>query len=305
MPALDVIIVGAGPAGVSAALWARTLELEPIVIEAGERGGGQLHDIHFHPRELPGIAAGDGAALVRTFEQQLAEARVLVRTGTIVRELEPHPKGVRVRLDEGGTLDAPAVMLATGTRRRRLEVPGEAELWGKGVFGSARREIQRLKGRNVAVIGGGDGAYENALILSEAGCRVVLFVRGAPTARAEFQHRAEADRSIEVVSPVAVAAFSGEEGRVRIELVPGGRDIREVEAAVVKIGREPVIPECLGIDREPDVHGYLVVDRAFRTSVAGIWAAGDIIGPARPSIGAAIGSAGLAMMDIRKALRGE
>jgi len=296
--------VGAGPAGVAGALWARTLELEPLVIEAAGLGGGQLHEIHFHPRELPGVPSGDGAEIARAFERQLAEAAIPVMGGVRVAAIEPASNGTRVRLEDGARMAAPAVLVATGTRRGRLGVPGEAELDGRGVFGSARRELPRLAGRRVAVIGGGDGAYENALILAAAGCRVVLIVRSHPIARAEFQIRAGSDSGIEIVMPAEVISFSGEEGRLAIELeTPAGPAHREVEAAVVKVGRVPETSACAALDRDPD--GYLVVDRAFRTSVPGIWAAGDVARPTRPSIGAAFGAAGLALADIRRALRGD
>jgi thioredoxin reductase (NADPH) len=317
----ELVIVGAGPAGVSAALWAKSRDLEPLLIERSPKIGGRLHDIHFHPRELLGVTDGDGPAIASSLERQLGAERIAVRTGVTAQSLRTEANHVTVALNGSHDLSAGAVLLAVGTRRRTLDVPGERELEDRGVYYSATRDRDRLTGKRVAVVGGGDAAYENALILARSGCRVVLLVRGAPTARREFRDRVSGETAIEIQEDTTVTAIEGDGGVSRVrathDRVPmgasrapaphdaeSGRDRRiEVEAVVIKVGDVPNTEWCRGsvaLDRD----GYVVVDAQYRTSMHRVWAVGDVIRPPIPGVAAAAGSAALAVADIRVALRG-
>lgn len=184
---LDVLIVGAGPAGVSAGLWARELGLTATVVESSAAPGGQLHHVHFAPRDVAGVRADDGPAIAARYALQLADAGVPLLSEHMAATLELADDAAGepgVRFTNGTRLDARAVLIATGARRRRLEVPGEREFEGRGVSYSATRDRQLLAGRPVVVVGGGDAAYENALILADAGCDVTLLVRRAARAPA-------------------------------------------------------------------------------------------------------------------------
>ncbi len=302
----ELLIAGAGPAGVSAALWARTLGLSVTVIERAAQPGGQLHAIHFHPRELPGFAAGDGPALARVFASQLADEHVDVRYGVEAAALAcpPGATSATVTAADGVRLEASALLVATGLRRRRLEVPGEREFEGRGVSTSATRDRARFAGGDVAVAGGGDAAYENALLLAAAGCRVWLIVRGATRARADFRARVAAEPRISVLEGSRVTAILGDT-RVRALRIQGpqGTGDRPVAGLVVKVGSIPNTEWCGSLAR--DGEGHLRVDPHFRTSAPRVWAAGDVTRSALPSIAVAIGQAGLAVADIRAQLRGE
>ena len=232
----DVLIVGAGPAGVSAALWTRSFGLEPRVIESGPAAGGQLLHVHFHPGDFAGVLAGDGPAIAAAMARQLADARIPARYGAAATALVGGDTGAGpgVIAAGGERIEADAVLVATGVRRRRLEVPGERELEGRGVSFSATLDRAKFAGRHVVVAGGGDAAYENALLLTAVGCTVTLTVRGAPRARADFRARVAADPRVTVRERTRVTAVIG---RDRLEAVrlAGAAGEEEVRAAGIVI----------------------------------------------------------------------
>lgn len=301
---VELLIVGAGPAGVSAALWARSLGIEARVLERADRVGGQLHLVLFHPTELPGVPDGDGPTIAAACARQLREAEIEVVSGFDARELRRASDGTwEVASAAGDVHAARAVVIATGLRRRRLGVPGERELEGRGVSYSARRDRDTFAGARVAVIGGGDGAYENALLLTEVGCTVELLLRGHARARDEFRARVAADPRIRVHEEARVVAFEGADRLERVRVARGGRvEALDVRGAVIKIGMIPNAEWCGEVPR--DSQGFVRVDAGQRTERDGVWAVGDVAGPARASIAAAIGSASTALAGVRSALRG-
>ncbi len=299
-----LVVVGAGPAGVSAALWARAYELPVLLLDGGERPGGQLHWVHFHPHDVPGFESGDGAALAATYARQLATANVPLRTNARAAALEPAhaDAGPAVRLESGERIAASAVLVASGVRRRRLDVPGAAALEGRGVSYSATRDRERLAGRRVVVISGGDAAYENALLLARESSDVTLLVRGTPRARAEFRGRAAAEPRVVVRAGARVTAVLGDDGvrAVRFEDAGGVHELA-AEGVVVKIGVVPNSEWCadaLALDAD----GYVRVDERLATSARLVWAAGDITRPLPPSIPVAIGQGAQAVATIRAAI---
>lgn len=300
----DVLVVGAGPAGVSTALWAASLHLTPLVIEAGLRPGGQLHRIHFEPKNLGAAQPGTGAELAARAAAQLQSAGIELRTGTGALALEA-PAGVagpRVTT-AGGVLETRSVVVATGLSRRRLEVPGERALEGRGVTDSATRDLAALRGRDVTVIGGGDAAFENALLLADSGCRVTLAVRGPTHARAEFRERVQAQTAITVMRDAQAVEILGEGSvrAVRFE-TPSGTIEHPTSAVVVKIGQAPNTEWCAALGRDAD--GYVRVDAELRTTMPRVWAAGDVARPMVPGIAIALGHGAIAAASIRAALAG-
>jgi thioredoxin reductase (NADPH) len=299
----DVLIVGAGPAGASTALWALSLDLRPLLIEAGSDPGGQLHRIHFEPGNLPAAQPGRGAALAARAAAQLAAAGIEVRTGVRAEGLDvaTASAGPAVRMAGGRRLEARSVVVATGLRRRRLEIPGERELEGRGVSDSATRDLDRLRGRDVTVIGGGDAAFENALLLAGAGCRVTLAVRGPLHARAAFRDRVAAHAAIRVLREARATAIVGVErvAAVRFD-TPSGELEHPTEAVVVKVGQRPNTEWCgpLALDRE----GFARVDSELRTSLPRVWAAGDVTRPLVAGIAVAMGHGATVAASIRMAL---
>ena len=300
---VDLVIVGAGPAGVSAALWARGFGLSTRVIEAGVTAGGQLHQIHHRLANLAGAGGGDGPALARAMAGELAAAGIEARCGVTAVGLDPGSPVVRT--GDGGSIGGRAVLVATGVRRRRLEVPGERALEGRGVSWSATQDRAGLAGEEVVVAGGGDGAFENALLLAGVGCAVTLAVRGKPSARREFCERVAADPRIEVLEATHVTAVLGE-ARVRAVRLARADGEFELPAAglVVKVGVIPNTEWCAGA-LECAADGYVPVDEHFGTSHPRVWAAGDVARPPLAGIAVALGQGALAVHAIRDALYGD
>lgn len=319
MTARELVIVGAGPAGVSAALWARSLHLDVLLLEGAEAPGGQLFQVHFHPRELPGLEAGDGRAIAATYARQLAEAGIPARYGMRAEALEVPPAGPRttalppagarciVRLEGGERLSCRALLIACGARRRKLGVPGEDAFAERGVSYSATRDRAQLAGQRIAVVGGGDAAFENALLLLADGCEVSVVVRGAARARREFRERLAREPRARLLEHARVLAVEGRERVSALRIaVPGSPEAGELlacDGVVVKVGVVPNTEWC----RDALVHdaeGYLRVDAAFASSAPGVWAAGDVVRPALASVPVAAGHGALAVAAIRAALRG-
>ncbi|MFN8587754.1 MAG: NAD(P)/FAD-dependent oxidoreductase [Candidatus Eisenbacteria bacterium] len=302
---VELLVVGAGPAGVSAALWAKALELDVLLLDGAPVPGGQLHSVYFHPQDVPGFEQGDGPALAASYARQLAAASVPLRTASMAAALEPRASrdGVaHVRLADGETLSARAVLVASGVRRRRLEVPGEREFEGRGVSFSATRDKAELAGRSVVVVGGGDAAFENALLLAQAGSRVAIVVRETPIARPEFR-ACVAAAGIAVFVHTRVLSVLGD-SRARALRVSGPEGERELaaEGFVIKIGVLPNTEWCRST-LACDADGYLRVDERLATSAPGVWAAGDVTRPQPPSIPVAIGQGAQAIAMIRADLR--
>ncbi len=299
----ELLIVGSGPAGVSAALWAQTFGIRARILERAAQPGGQLHLVHFHPVEIPGIAEGTGPEIAAAFAAQLAATGIAFQAGAEAASIAADGSEVTVTMADGSRVTANALLVATGLRRRRLGVPGETEFAGRGVTYSARLDREHLAGAEVVVVGGGDGAFENAWLLTEVGCRVTLLVRGRPSARPEFRARAASDPNITVLERAAVVALEGGQRLERVRLSHEGRTLElPARGAVIKIGMTPNAEWCTGLDRDPD--GYVVADARGRTSRARVWAAGDVVRPLLPSIAVAAGSAATAMADLRAQLRG-
>jgi thioredoxin reductase (NADPH) len=305
----ELLIVGAGPAGVSAALWARALSLDVLLLESAPAPGGQLHAVHFHPPDLPGIESGAGPDIAASYARQLARQQVPVRSEVVATALEPAgPEGApAVRLSTGERVQARSVLIATGVRRRRLEVPGERELEGRGVSYSATRDREWLMGRRVAVVGGGDAAFENSLLLTAAGCQVVLLVRGPARARPDFRRRVAEDPRIELHEGVRVTHVLGESAVTGLSVAAAGEEeesgVVECEAVVVKIGVRPNTEWCCDVLAH-DPEGFLRIDERFATSVPMVFAAGDCTRPALPSIPVALAHGAQAAAVIRAALHG-
>src|SRR4030095_2763769 len=169
----DVVIIGAGPAGLSAALWCDELGLDTLVLEQNEHTGGQLHSIYGRLENYPGLRANNGREFFERFSERVSEAEFDLWTNVEIESVDLKAK--RVRLRSGEELQSISIIIATGLRRRQLGIPGEREFVGHGIIESATRDRDTLAGKDVCVIGGGDAAAENALLLGDV-CPTVTLV---------------------------------------------------------------------------------------------------------------------------------
>lgn len=296
----DFVIIGGGPAGMSAALVATGNGVDTLLLEGADQLGGQvLRQIDDPVPDLLGHFPISGPALVKKFVAHLQQQQVEYRTGIRVLRVARQPAHLALNTGEGGEILARRVLLATGATPRTLKVPGEhlAEA------GSARKQIERFRGKRVIIVGGGDEAAETAVRLAKAGAQVQMLLRSRLRARQRFRSRLLETPGIEILAGEQVAELEGKEHLEAVRLISG--KLLPAQACFIRIGVEVQLPEMLPPPaRHPD--GRVVVDEVGRTSVRGIFAAGDItVPPQRRYIAVAIGQGTVAARAVEEELEAE
>jgi thioredoxin reductase (NADPH) len=299
----DVIIIGAGAGGLSAALWCDELGLDTLVLEAGSETGGQLLRVYNSINNYPGVQVENGRALRDLFVAQLEAAEFDLWTDVEIERVDLAAK--RIRLRSGEELQAICLIIATGVRRRRLGVPGEAEFAGRGVLASGVRDRDTVAGADVCVVGGGDAAVENALLLAEVCPTVTLVHRGARLrARQEFVERLRAEHCITVFTEAELTRIIGTEQVEAVEIMRRGA-IKPFQMAVrgvlIRIGVEPNT-ELFRAQLRTDEQGYITVTSEQETSIENIFAIGDVSNPHAPTIASATGAGATAAKIIASRL---
>src|SRR3989441_7240871 len=162
----DVVIIGAGPAGLSAAFWCDGLGLDTLLLEQDAGIGGQLLSVYNPIENYLGLRAHNGRELLERFSAGIDEADFDLWTNVEIEKVDLIAK--RIVLRSGEELQSISIIIATGVRRRKAGIRGEDEFAGRGIIESATRDRDLFAGRDVCVIGGGDAAAENALLLAKA-----------------------------------------------------------------------------------------------------------------------------------------
>lgn len=288
---LDVIIIGAGAAGLSAALWCDELGLDTLVIEQEMEVGGQLLRVYNPVENYLGLRASSGLELRDRFSEQAEAADFDLWTEAEIESVDLRAR--RVRLRSGEDLRAISIIIATGVRRRRLNVPGEEELQGRGVMESGVRDREWLAGRDVCVVGGGDAAAENALMLAEVCPTVTLVHRGQSLrARREFAEKLKSEHRVTVFTEATLEGIIGDEAVEAVEIRRRGafKPFQvAVQGVLIRIGVEPntwLFKEQLKMDER----GYIIVTSEQETSVENVFAIGDVSNPLAPTIAGAVGA---------------
>jgi thioredoxin reductase (NADPH) len=299
----DVIIIGAGPAGLSAALWCDELGLDTLVLEQHAEIGGQLLWTHNPIGNYPGVRAENGRELRDLFAGQLEGSEFDLWTEVEIESVDLRAK--RIALLSGEQLQAISLIIATGVRRRRLGIPGELELAGRGVIESGTLERASLAGKDVCIVGGGDAAAENALLLAEVCPTVTLVHRGKKLrARREFVERLRADHRITVFTEAVVRRIIGDAQVEAVEILRD-RAIKPFQMAVggvlVRIGVEPNT-ELFRDQAHIDEQGFIVVTGEQETSAGNVFAVGDVSNPLAPTISGATGAGATAAKVIASRL---
>ena len=302
----DLIIVGGGPTGLTTALYGAREGLDVLVIERSALGGqaGVTEQLDNFPGFPEGIG---GAEFADRLTRQAARFGVEMLTAQEVTGLRAEAESRYVATADGAEYGARAVLVATGSRYRRLDVPGEDDLIGAGIHFCATCDGPFYKGKPVAVIGGGNSAGEESLHLTKFASAITMLVRGpALTASQIVIDKVEEHPEITVRYNTEITEFKGE-GRL------GGVVVRDRESGATEelspagvfvfIGLSPNsgwLPDAI----ERDEQGFIVTKPTLETSVPGIFAAGDVRKGSTKQAASAAGEGATAALMIREYLKG-
>jgi len=303
--AYDLVVVGGGPAGLAAAIYAAREGIDAIVIEANALGGqaGISDRIDNYPGFPDGIPGGE---LADRFVAQARRYRVELVSAVSVTAVERDHDDLVTSLSTRQQLTSHAVIVATGSTYRRLDVPGEDDLIGAGVHFCATCDGPFYKGADeVVVIGGGNSALEEGLHLSEFAKRVRVLARSGLSASPVLQERVRSDPQFVIHTGVDIIELEGGRGRFAA-VVARDRDSQQTlrfpaAAAFVFIGLKPN-NSFLGKAVERDAGGFLVTSPTMETSMPGVFAAGDVRSGSTKQLGSAVGDGIAALLMTRRHL---
>jgi len=285
---VDIAIVGGGPAGLTAALYAARALRRTVVFEKAVSGGQialtQLLE------NYPGFPDGVGGIELSEAMQRQAERYGATFRNEAVQRVTTAEGGFRLELEDGAML-ARAVIVTAGAEHRRLQVPGEERLTGRGVSYCATCDAALFRGQPVAVVGGGDAALDEGLFVARYATTVyVIHRRDTLRASAVLQERARAEPKLRFIWDTVVESIEGEEDvrGVRLRnLKTGERSLLDVRGVFIFIGHEPGGDVVRGL-APVDEGGHVEVDLMMRTVVPGLFAAGDVrVHAARQAVSAA------------------
>jgi thioredoxin reductase len=315
-----VPIIGGGPAGMSCALWLHNYGMHPIIIEKAGALGGMARLTPYPDEWLLGQRGKTGRENAAEFADHIRELAIESWLGGAPQRLREHDGRFRLDVAVAGaatrSLSSPAIVIATGTRfageewldrvgnARRVAAAGRLHV-GAAAVGEPGLDL----GSHVAVIGGGDNAFEISRILVEKGVRVTIVMRSkAPRAQPLLierlrEHQPSGMATVMAERTVEVLDAAGSRVRVRLD---GGAEI-EVDHVVLLFGYRPNTnePWLAELALATDALGYLLVDANMETSCRGVFAVGDVSNPAHPCIATAIASGTVAARTIETRLAGK
>lgn len=274
----DVVIVGSGPAGLAAAIYAQRARLSCVVLEREYVSGGQVvntYEVDNYPG-LPGIGGFELGMKLREHAEQLGAQFINIE----VRHIELEDRGrIKAVYTDGEEYRARSVILAMGAKHRLLGVPGEKELTGMGVSYCATCDGAFFKGRTVAVVGGGDVAAEDALFLAR-GCEKVYLIHRRDSLRAAnvLQERLRDCENVEFLWDTEVTRIMGDESVEGVWLKnkkDGSERMLDLDGIFIAVGNLPetkIVTRLLRLDE----NGYIPAGEDCVTEVPGIFAAGDV-----------------------------
>lgn len=300
----DVIIIGGGAAGLSTALWCDELGLKTLLLESNAELGGQLLWTYNEIKNHLGIEAKNGREMRDVFVKQAEKRGFAIRLETKVREVDFGKKSIT--LENGETLFARGIIIATGIKRRKLGAEGEENFQNKGIIQTGKSERNAVENKAGAIVGGGDAAFENALILSETAAKIYLVTRGNHfRARRDFVERVLENGKIEILTETILTKFVGEERLEAVELKnlqSGDTKLLSAQFVLIRAGVAPNTEIFRGkIDL--DEQGYIKIDSRCETSVKGVFAVGDAANPTSPTVSSAVGMGATAAKTIYQQLK--
>jgi thioredoxin reductase (NADPH) len=289
----DVIIIGGGPAGLSAGIYASRAGLECVILEKGVPGGQVLTSPNIE--NYPGFPEIPGMKLMELMAEH-ARRYVEVKEGEEVLRVRGGDKFEVFTAT--GRYTSRALILATGSSHRKLDVPGEEGMTGKGVSYCATCDGFFYKGKEVIVVGGGNTALTDALYLVSIGCKVsIVHRRGQFRADKHLQDSVKQHDISLLLDTVVEEIIEGEQvtGVKLRNLKTGATYTKRVDGVFVAVGEVPSSQLAAELGLDMDQGGFIIVDRSFRTSVPFVYAAGDVSGGIRQIVAAVHGGAAAAL----------
>ncbi|MGL4651053.1 MAG: thioredoxin-disulfide reductase [Caldilineaceae bacterium] len=298
----NVVIVGSGPAGFTAGLYAARANLKPLLI-TGNEYGGQV-SLTYEVENYPGFPESlSGPELVEKMKAQAEKFGTRVEFDYVTEVVtDRHP--FLVRTANGREVAARSIILATGASPRYLEIPGEKENTGKGVSYCATCDGFFFRGKDVLVVGGGDSAAEEAIFLTKFASRVrIIHRRDKLRSSKILQDRVFSNPKIEVVWNTVLTEIVGVDGAVvgvkTQDTVTGETGALETDGVFVFVGHLPnnqLLQGKFALDED----GHLIVDKKMRTNISGIFAAGEIMDKVYKQVATSVGQGCAAAMQVTK-----
>lgn len=293
----DLIIIGAGPAGMTAAVYASRAGLKTIMLEAGAPGGKLVKT--YEISNWPGIKSTSGVQLAMDMFEHSTTFGAEYAYGNVVEIKDGELKSVIC--DDGSVYMAKAVIVATGTQERLMNIPGESENVGRGVSYCAVCDGAFFTDDEVAVIGGGNAALEEALYLTQFACKVYVIMR-RDVFRADdiVVNEVKNNQKIELVQkyiPVSIEDDGSKVSSLTLESVETKeKKVLNVKGIFPYIGAVPVTAFLKDLNVLND-HGYMIVNDHMETKVSGIYGAGDVTDKVLRQVVTAVNDGAIAAQD--------
>ena len=295
----DLGIIGAGPAGMSAALYGSRAGIDVILLDM-DIGGGTV-TINPLVENYLGMGSLTGSELAAKMRKHV-EKYVKITSGEVITKLEPEKDKVNI-ITEKHTITVGAVILATGTEYRRLGVPGEDKFLGRGVSYCATCDGPFFKNKRVAVVGGGNSAAVEALFLKGMTDDIYMIHRRDILRAENFYSQKLKELGVNLVLNSEVQEIFGEQTVSGVRLKNKAEDTvseLELEGVFISIGTVPRSDLAKACDIRLDDHGHILVDRNMRTNISRVFAAGDVTGGIRQIVTAAAEGATAALSSLKE-----
>lgn len=297
----DLIVIGAGPAGLTAGLYAARAGMDALVIEKVVPGGqmATAHNIKNYPGFPEGIGGMELAELMKTHAENIGTQ---IKNLDEVKKIEKKGSDFIITTSQE-TYKAKALIIATGLYRKKLGVPGENEFRGKGVSYCATCDGPFFKDRRTVVIGSGTHAVSEALYLNDIAGEIKLVMkRDHPIiTQKDTENQLKASK-VELVPSTEVIEILGDEmaNGIKVkDLETGDERTIETDGIFIETGRLPTIALLEGMDVKTDEKGYIITDENQETNITGLYAAGDVIASKVKQVGTAVGQGSIAALSAR------
>lgn len=270
----DLIIIGSGPAGLSASIYASRYKLNHLVF--GVEPGGQMGEI-WKIENYPGFTSISGGELIQKFLEHAKGLGGEMKSESVV-SLQKEKDGWLVET-AGGKYLAKAIIMAMGTVYRKINVPGEKKLTGKGVSYCATCDGMFFRDKEVVVIGGGNSAVVSALQLSQFAKKIYVIYRGEKLSAEPFWlDKVKEISKIEIITQTNVTEIIGQDGveKVKLDKPYENKEVLEIDGVFVEIGSDPGISLAKELGIEVDEKQFIKVNTDQGTNIEGVFAAGDI-----------------------------